>query len=100
MSLRQRLFIFSWIQALILTTVPVAQPVDELGVGIFSDQTPGTLPADWEPLRFPSIDEDTAYSLVEDDGRVVLQADSRMSASGLILWGKLWVRSIPNHRGS
>ena len=83
-SVRQRLFVFWWIQVLILTTVPVAQPVDELGVGIFSDLTPGTLPADWEPLRFPSIDEDTAYSLVEDDGRVVLQADSRMSASGLI----------------
>ena len=37
-----------------------------------------------KPLRFPSIDEDTVYSLVEDNGRVVLQADSRMSASGLI----------------
>ncbi len=65
-SLRQRrLFVFWWIQVLILTTAPVAQPVDELGVGIFSDLTPGALPADWKPLRFPSIDEDTAYSLVE-----------------------------------
>ena len=83
-SLWQRLFVFWWIQVLILTTAPVAQPIDELAVGIFSDLTPGALPADWEPLRFPSIDEDTGYSLVEDDGRVMLQADSRMSASGLI----------------
>ena len=85
MSLRQRLFVVLWTQVLILTAAPVAQPVDELGVGIFSDLTPGALPAGWEPLRFPSIDEDTVYSLVVDDnGRVVLQADSRMSASGLI----------------
>ena len=85
-SQRQRLFVCWWIQVLILTTAPVAQPVyeDELGVGIFSDLTPGALPDDWEPLRFPSVDEDTTYSLVEADGRVVLQADSRMSASGLI----------------
>jgi len=84
-SLRRRLFGVLWIQALILTTPPVAQPVDELGVGIFSDLTPGALPVGWEPLRFPSIDEDTVYSLVvDDDGGVVLQADSRMSASGLI----------------
>ena len=83
-SLRQRSFVCWWILVLILTAAPVAQPVDELGVGTFSDMTPGAFPADWEPLRFPSIDEDTAYSLVEHDGRVVLQADSRMSASGLI----------------
>ena len=83
-SQRQRLFVFWLIQVLILTTAPVAQPVDDLGLGIFSDLTPGALLADWEPLRFPGIDEDTAYSLVEHDGRVVLQADSRMSASALI----------------
>ena len=71
---------------LILTTASVAQPVDELAAGMFSTLTPGAPPAAWEPLRFPSIDEDTVYSLVvdEDDGRVGLQADSRMSASALI----------------
>ena len=83
-SLRQHLFVFWWIQVLGLTTTPVSQPVDVLGVGTFSNLTPGAVPAGWEPLRFPNIDEDTVYSLVEDNGRVVLQADSRMSASGLI----------------
>jgi len=79
----------------ILTSASGAQSVDEVGVGIFSELAPGAPPAGWEPLRFPSIDEDTAYSLVvvhdvhdvhdpDDDGRVVLQADSRMSASALI----------------
>ncbi len=92
MSVRQRLFVCVWIQVVTLTTASGAQPVDEVGVGIFSELAPGAPPAGWEPLRFPSIDEDTAYSLVvvhdvhdpDDDGRVVLQADSRMSASALI----------------
>ena len=55
-----------------------------VAVGLFSDMEPGDVPAGWEPLRFPSIDEDTDYILSEEEGRVVLRADSRGSASALV----------------
>lgn len=61
---------------------PPAPP--ELPIGHFSAARPGgPYPAPWKPLTFKKIDRHTAYSLVEDDGVVVLQADSDNAASGL-----------------
>ena len=70
--------------AVALLTVVLAQAGEKVSVGVFSDLEPGDLPAGWEPLRFPSIDEDTDYVLWEEEGRVVLRADSRRSASALV----------------
>ena len=43
----------------------------------------GPYPDSWKPLTFHKIDEHTEYSLVEDDGTVVVKAVSRGSSSGL-----------------
>lgn len=51
--------------------------------GRFSDMIPGTEVSGWEPMIFHKIKAHTRYSLEKDDGRTVLRADSRASASGL-----------------
>lgn len=56
----------------------------QAGLTPFSGLPPGDTPAAWESLRFSGIDEETRYDLVEENGRVVLRADSRGSASALI----------------
>ena len=53
-------------------------------VGTFSRaEAGGPYPDSWKPLTFHKIDEHTEYSLVEDDGTVVIKAVSRGSSSGL-----------------
>ncbi len=53
-------------------------------VGAFSHaQAGGPYPDSWKPLTFHKIDKHTEYSLVEDDGTVVVKAVSRASSSGL-----------------
>jgi hypothetical protein len=42
------------------------------------------LPPGWEPLEFKKIPRHTIYTLVEDGTSVVVRAESRASASGLI----------------
>ncbi len=56
-----------------------------ISIGSFSGESMGSdLPADWQPHTFRSIPKHTEYSLVEDEGQVVIQAVSRQSSSGLI----------------
>ena len=50
---------------------------------LFSRTGRRTYPDSWKPLTFHKIDEHTEYSLVEDDGTVVVKAVSRGSSSGL-----------------
>ena len=53
-------------------------------VGTFSRAQAGApFPDSWKPLTFHKIDEHTEYSLVEDNGIVVIKAVSRGSSSGL-----------------
>lgn len=55
-----------------------------LHVGAFSRaQAGGPYPDSWKPLTFHKIDEHTEYSLMEDDGIVVVKAVSHGSSSGL-----------------
>ena len=55
-----------------------------LPVGIFSGaKVGGEFPDGWEPLTFEKIEKHTAYALVEDEGTVVVKAESRGSSSGL-----------------
>ncbi len=51
----------------------------------FSSARPGTeLPRGWQPLLLGSTKRPTVYRMVEDDGRVVLNARAEGSASGLV----------------
>jgi hypothetical protein len=58
-----------------------------LGAPLASEER--TLPAPgtdaWQALAFPKIERHTRYTPVEDDGRPVLRAESRCSASGMRL---------------
>ena len=53
-------------------------------VGRFSQMTPGAGLPGWEPMTFSKIASHTRYTLVNDNGRTVLRADSRASASGMV----------------
>jgi len=54
-------------------------------VGKFSAARSGDLfPTGWEPLTFKKVKQHTTYSLIQEDDRVVVRAESRSSASGLI----------------
>ena len=68
----------------LLATIAAAQPSSRLLVGPFSFLQPGGMPVGWEALRFPSVTAETDYELVSRAGRVVLRADSRMSASAAL----------------
>ena len=66
-----------------LTATAQAQPLT-LPVGEFSTAQPGAAyPPPWQPLIFKKIENTTTYTLVEDNGIVVLRADSDDAASGL-----------------
>jgi hypothetical protein len=72
--------------ALLLVYRPcLGQQPEKIETGRFSAGAPGgPLPAGWQPLTFHKIERHTDYSLVEDDGRVVLRADSDSAAAGLV----------------
>lgn len=54
-------------------------------VGPFSSSMVGkAFPPGWEPLVFDKIKNHTTYTLVKEDGVVVIKADSKASSSGLI----------------
>ena len=70
--------------AVTATTLGAQSPVT-LEVGKFSDaETGGAFPDSWKPLTFDKIEKHTEYSLVDDNGTVVVKAVSRGSASGLV----------------
>jgi len=50
----------------------------------FSEMAPGEALPGWQAMTFTKIKSHTRYTLVEDDGRTVLRADSEASASGLV----------------
>jgi len=64
---------------------PPAQPSgDVIQAATFSTQPSGTvLPQGWKPLIILRSKRRTDYSLVEDQGQVVMRAEARKSASGL-----------------
>ena len=62
-----------------------AQPGPAVEAGKFSSAEPGVSPPPgWKPLTFKNIEKHTVYSLVKDGDTVVVKAESRASASGLI----------------
>ena len=76
----------AWIAVPLLLgcSVALAASAAVLEVGNFSAAMPGeTLPDGWTPLTFKKIEKHTVYSLIEDEGRVVVRAVSDRSSSGL-----------------
>jgi hypothetical protein len=73
-----------------------AQSGAVLEVGKFSSaESGGSLPAEWKPLTFKNIEKHTVYSLVKDGETVVVKAESRASASGLIREIKINPKEYP-----
>lgn len=62
----------------------IAQSAEIIEVGKFSNLYAGSdFPSTWEPLTFKKIKQHTRYTLVADNGVVVVKAASNSSASGL-----------------
>lgn len=73
----------SFIMVLHVAVALCAEPI--LTIGDFSRVNTGEiLPRHWEPLTFKKIKAHTTYNMVEDQGRTVIKAYSKASASGLI----------------
>jgi len=72
------------VAVILLVSVAVcADPI--VTVGNFSQADNGEIiPRDWEALTFKKIKAHTQYQIVEDQGRSVVKAHSKASASGLI----------------
>ena len=87
--MRRRRNAFAWRIGLSLGLVLLAGTLQAgspstVQVGAFSRaQAGGPYPDSWKLLTFHKIDEHTEYSLVEDDGTVVVKAVSHGSSSGL-----------------
>jgi hypothetical protein len=61
------------------------RPQPDLPIGAFSRMAPGAaIGAGWKPLTFEKIARHTSYRLVTDAGTLVVEADARNSASGLV----------------
>jgi hypothetical protein len=70
---------------LVWVSFVIAQPAEIIDVGKFSNLRAGSdFPSAWKPLTFKEVKQHTRYSLVADNGVVVVKAASDSSASGLI----------------
>ncbi|MEO8202974.1 MAG: DUF3047 domain-containing protein [Betaproteobacteria bacterium] len=78
------------------STVPASTPPAKISAMRFSALKAGdTLPADLRPWSFAGGQKPTRYSLVEDEGVVVLRADAAASTSGIARELKLDPRALP-----
>ena len=74
-----------------------AQSQTMIDVGKFSVATAGQkLPEGWKPLLFKKIQKHTTYTLVRDNGTVVIKAVAEASASGLTREIRINPREYPN----
>ncbi len=80
---RPLLSLIASIPILLFSSDALSQAV--LEVGKFSAATVGgKYPSGWKPLAFKKIERQTSYTLVKDEGKVVVKAVAKASASGLI----------------
>ncbi len=74
-----------WAAVFWLPLLPIQNTDAEEQIQLLADrQGERGLPAGWRPLTFQRISRHTDYQLSEEDGRPVIRAVSRQSASGLI----------------
>ncbi|MBI9086891.1 MAG: DUF3047 domain-containing protein [Desulfobacterales bacterium] len=65
--------------------VGAGPPPERIEVARFSKAEPdGPLPEDWKPQIFKKIPRHTDYRIVTDNDRIVVSAESRNAASGLV----------------
>lgn len=83
-----------WLAA--LSGMAFGQSGDVLDVAPFSGMSPGrSFPAQLRPLDFPKIPRHTQYTLVVDQGAVVVKAVADASASGLVREVKVDPKAFP-----
>jgi hypothetical protein len=91
---RPILSLVAGILILLFSSDALSQAVIE--VGKFSAATVGgKLPSDWKPLPFKKIEKQTSYTLVKDEGKVVIKAVAKASASGLVREIKINPKEYP-----
>ena len=99
MSLNRTIFNFFILILLVSFTnlLPLSAGSNEiLDVGKFSASSiKDALPADWKSFGFKRIKTHTRYTLVKDNGIVVVKASSNRSASGLIRKIKIDPKKYP-----
>jgi len=62
-----------------------ARSQETIDIGKFSAEKSGEiLPSGWKPLIFRNISKHTAYSIIEENGSLVVKAVAEASASGLV----------------
>lgn len=74
---------FRWIWILVPLAGAVRAEAPAIEVGEFSAAEGNELPTGWQPLILKKSKKQTLYSLVKEDGKAVIKADSKASASGL-----------------
>jgi hypothetical protein len=89
-------FLFGIIALPVSAAADTQSSIAELMVGTFSQSSPSDhLPSDWTILTFPKIEKQTQYKLVAHPGGMVIRAQSRTAASGLIRNLAFDVRKYP-----
>jgi hypothetical protein len=89
-------FCISIISVFALSTISLAQTPDTMLIGNFASAAVGNnLPAEWKPLTFMRIKQHTIYSVVADEDRNVIKAQSNDSASGLVNHTTIDLREYP-----
>ncbi len=73
----------SVISTLSLADTPLQKTGGETLLLLTGQQGEDSLPKDWKPLTFQKISRHTQYTLINEDGRPVIRAESSQSASGL-----------------
>ena len=76
--MRSRLLLFTT-----LTLCIVGWSAGTIRIGAFSQGTPGQIPASWEPMALGRT-APSSYTLVRDGGQIVIRAEARDAASGLV----------------
>src|SRR4030043_1042485 len=81
---------------LIFPFYATSQPQSFIEVGTFStEKVENNIPSNWKPLTFKKIERHTTYSLVKDEGTIVVKAVSESSASGLVREIKIDPKEYP-----
>ena len=76
---------FLLIFLLFAVLAPLAHSQQVIEVGKFSaEKVENNIPSNWKPLTFKKIERHTTYSLVKDEGTIVVKAVCESSASGLV----------------
>ena len=87
---------FLLIFLLFAVLAPLAHSQQVIEVGKFStEKVENNIPSNWKPLTFKKIERHTTYSLVKDEGTIVVKAVSESSASGLVREIKIDSKEYP-----